>query len=130
MGNSHDSSSSLKSQQTTLLLFTLFGILVVLFLILVTLVFQTWALWKMARTVVEQNTPSDYDGGVGTGGGDGGKRGSMGLRLGTREGEFKEGEASGSRCGQKDHDYVMASRRCYSEKRDMILSDGSVIKAK
>lgn len=51
--------NKLKSEEIVLLLFTLFGILVILFLFLIAIVFQTWALWKMAKVVVEQNTPED-----------------------------------------------------------------------
>lgn len=44
-----------------LLLFTLFGILVVLFLFLIAFIVQTWALWKIAKVVVEQNTEGGVD---------------------------------------------------------------------
>jgi hypothetical protein len=61
----------LKEEEIVLLLFTLFGILVVGFLLLIVVVFQTWALWKIAKVVVEQNTE-----------GDGGRRRSEGTWLG------------------------------------------------
>ncbi|KAF2790548.1 hypothetical protein K505DRAFT_419758 [Melanomma pulvis-pyrius CBS 109.77] len=60
MGNDNNNGGGgggkLKSEETILLLFTLFGILVVLFLLLIVVVLQTWALWRMAKVVVEQNT--------------------------------------------------------------------------
>ncbi|ORY04676.1 hypothetical protein BCR34DRAFT_591142 [Clohesyomyces aquaticus] len=63
MGNNDNNSNrGLRDDSTTLLLFTLFGILIVLFLLLILLFFQTWALWKIARVVVEQNTESSSEG--------------------------------------------------------------------
>ncbi|KAF2275783.1 uncharacterized protein EI97DRAFT_458798 [Westerdykella ornata] len=39
-------------QETIILLFTLFGILLTLLLMLVLLLIQAWAVWKLARVVV------------------------------------------------------------------------------
>jgi hypothetical protein len=46
---------NIKDEETSLLLFTLFGILVLLFLLLITVCVGTWALWRMAKVVIEQN---------------------------------------------------------------------------
>ncbi|KAF2702739.1 hypothetical protein K504DRAFT_508702 [Pleomassaria siparia CBS 279.74] len=74
MGNNGGGGSKFNSDEIVLLLFTLFGryvgpisipspsFLVVLSFFLIVVVFQTWALWRMARVVVEQNTPSDMEG--------------------------------------------------------------------
>lgn len=56
-------SNNRNQQEIILLLFTLFGILVTLFLMLIVFLFQTWTLWKIARVVVEQNGSDEDDGG-------------------------------------------------------------------
>lgn len=56
MGNNDN---NLKSQQLTITVFILFGILFVLLLLLVVISIQTWALWKVAKSVIESNTESD-----------------------------------------------------------------------
>ncbi|KAK7188565.1 hypothetical protein PSPO01_05198 [Paraphaeosphaeria sporulosa] len=57
MGNNDN--NSLRTQQLTLTVIILFGILFVLILLLIAISLQTWALWKLARSVVESNTESD-----------------------------------------------------------------------
>ncbi|KAF2476686.1 uncharacterized protein BDR25DRAFT_349758 [Lindgomyces ingoldianus] len=90
---------SLKDEETILLLFTLFGILVVLFLLLLVIVFQTWALWKMARVVVEQNTEAgggekeSRRGSAGGWFGGGSSGGGLGFGGGTLVGREEDEEA-------------------------------------
>lgn len=95
--NNGGGGKGLKDEETVLLLFTLFGILVVLFLILIVYVFQTWALWKMAKVVVEQNTE-----------GDGGRRKSSaetwGLAGGTLIGNEEANVGTGTATGVKRYE--------------------------